>query len=121
MSKPPPPVPLPVASADRDNYRRTKAKAASLLFPGLGQLVLKRRALGALLLILALIVLAIIFIMLFSLFRFLCMAFQKGGDYTFAERFIPVFKLLAGIPVLLALYIWGFIDVLRAGKKEGGK
>ena len=116
MSKSPPPIPRSAQTADPDSYRRTKAKAASLLFPGLGQFVLQRRVLGTVLFVLGLLVLAIIVIMLVNWLRFLLPALEEGLTCTFSESFTPVLKFIAGIPALLALYIWGFVDVLQTPK-----
>jgi len=111
-----PPAP-PVAAAA--GSRAAKARVGALLVPGLGQFVLGRYAVGVALLLLTAANLVFIVLCFAQLARACAAAVADGVPLDWHTGLVPVGKLIVETLILLGLYVWGFVDVTLALRREG--
>ena len=109
--------PAPAAAA---GSRAAKARVGALLVPGLGQLVLGRYAVGVALLLLTVANLVFIVLCFLQLTRACVTAVGDGVPLDWHTGLVPAGKLAVETLILLGLYVWGFVDVTLALRREGG-
>jgi hypothetical protein len=105
-------------AADAAGGRATQARVAALRVPGLGPQVLGRYAVGGALLLLTAANLVFIVLCFLQLTRVCAAAVAEGVPLDWHTGLVPVGKLVIETLILLGLYVWGFVDVTLALRRE---